>query len=88
MDFNFYVDESRDEGIDRGTQWFLIGGFLVRKEDDLEVSRAVDRVKNAIDQRDVRKALHWNELTRMHPKRRSSPKCAVNSFAVRFGVLI
>jgi len=69
MDFNFYVDESGDEGIDRGTQWFLIGGFLVRKKDDLEVSRAVDRVKSAIGQRDVRKALHWNELVRMHPKR-------------------
>lgn len=69
MDYNFYIDEAGDEGIDRGTQWFLIGGILARKADDLEVSRCVDKVKAAIKQRDLRKALHWKELARAHPKR-------------------
>lgn len=69
MDYNFYIDESGDEGIGRGTKWFMIGGILVRKDDDLVVSRSVDKVKAAIKQRDIRKALHWNELTRAHPKR-------------------
>jgi len=69
MDYNFYIDEAGDEGIGRGTQWFLIGGILVRKDDDLEVSHSVDKVKAAIKQRDMRKALHWKELSRAHPKR-------------------
>ncbi|MBT8421031.1 MAG: DUF3800 domain-containing protein, partial [Gammaproteobacteria bacterium] len=70
MNFNCYIDEAGDEGIDtNGTRWFLIGGVLVREEEDLTISRSVDRVKTLIDQRDKRKALHWRELNRNHNKR-------------------
>ncbi|VFN05899.1 MAG: Protein of unknown function (DUF3800) [Candidatus Kentron sp. G] len=70
MNFNCYIDEAGDEGIDTGgSRWFLIGGVLVRKADDLAISRAVDRVKALIGQRDRRKPLHWRELNRSHNKR-------------------
>lgn len=68
--FNFYIDEAGDEGIDTGgTQWFLIGGILVAEQDDLAVSRAVDRVKAAIGQREPRRPLHWADIKRSHQKR-------------------
>ncbi len=69
MNYNFYIDEAGDEGIDRGTQWFLIGGILVRQCDDLEIGRSVNEVKRVIRQRNPRKALHWKDLVRAHPKR-------------------
>nr|VFK15525.1 MAG: Protein of unknown function (DUF3800) [Candidatus Kentron sp. LPFa]VFK30777.1 MAG: Protein of unknown function (DUF3800) [Candidatus Kentron sp. LPFa] len=70
VNFNCYIDEAGDEGIDtNGSRWFLIGAVLVRKDDDLKVSRAVDRVKALIGQRNKRKALHWRELKRNHSKR-------------------
>lgn len=70
MRYTFYLDEAGDEGIDTGgTDWFVIGGILVRKEDDLQVARTVNRVKEAIGQRDPRRPLHWAELKRHHEKR-------------------
>lgn len=70
MNFNCYIDEAGDEGIDTGgSRWFLIGGVLLKKTDDLAISQSVDRVKELIGQRDKRKALHWRALNRSHNKR-------------------
>jgi len=68
--YTFYIDEAGDEGIGtNGTQWFLIGGILVRKDDDLSVSRSVNAVKEGIRQRDFGQPLHWADLKRSHQKR-------------------
>lgn len=63
MKYNFYIDEAGDEGIDTsGTRWFLVGGILVPKSEDLTVARAVDRVKKTIRQRNKSKPMHWSDI--------------------------
>lgn len=46
MDFNCYIDESGDEGIESGgSRWFILGALIVPKDTDLQTSTMVERVK-------------------------------------------
>lgn len=71
--FNVYVDEAGDEGYVfneepplGSSRWFVLVGVMVQQEDDLNVARAIDRIKDqlrwAAEPRRRRKALHWRKL--------------------------
>ncbi|MDH7478692.1 MAG: DUF3800 domain-containing protein [Syntrophomonadaceae bacterium] len=72
--FTAYIDESGDEGFtwkDDGsgsTQWFFMVAFVVEKTNDLECSKAINRIKSRINYLPG-KALHWADL-RNHGKKK------------------
>jgi len=62
--FRCYIDESGCEGFafDRGSsEWFILTGLFVRKEDDLSVTSIVDKVR-AFLQKAPKKHIHWKDL--------------------------
>lgn len=48
-EYNVYIDESGDEGINKGSKYFILTAIILEKEKDLEVSKAVDRIKNNLE---------------------------------------
>lgn len=38
IEYNVYIDESGDEGIKRGSEWFILTAIIVPKEYDLTLS--------------------------------------------------
>jgi hypothetical protein len=71
--FNVYVDEAGDEGFVFNQQppmgssrWFIVAGVIVRQDEDLNVSHAIDRIKDRLqwstDPIRRRRALHWRKL--------------------------
>lgn len=60
-EFNVYIDESGDEGINKGSKYFVLTALIVSKEKDLETSRIVDEIKNNLEL-NVKKQLHWKLL--------------------------
>lgn len=68
-----YIDESGDEGLvwkdDGGvTRWLVTAAVVVEDRDDLNTSRAADRVKNRLGLK-VERPLHWGKR-RDHWQRR------------------
>jgi len=69
VNFNCYIDEAGNEGIDTGgSSWFLLAGLLVAASQDLDVSRVVTFVKSEMGQRGPKRPIHWKEI-RDHNKR-------------------
>lgn len=67
-EYNVYIDESGDEGINKGSKYFILTAIIVTKEKDLEISRAVDLIKENLEM--PRKTqLHWKLLKGMPNKR-------------------
>ncbi len=62
-----YIDEAGDEGIARGTEWFLLGAVVVPEENDLQVSKSIDRIK-ARTNIPPANPLHWRKLD--HPRKK------------------
>lgn len=63
-----YIDESGDEGIDTGgSDWFVLTGFLVHADDDLQVARLVNKIKKEL-RIPSRKVLHWRDLRHLEKK--------------------
>lgn len=60
-EYNVYIDESGDEGIHRGSKFFILTAILVAKEKDLEISKFVDMIKENIEI-NIKTQLHWNTL--------------------------
>lgn len=60
-EYNVYIDESGDEGINKGSKYFILTAIIVEKEKDLEVSKAVDRIKNNLEL-NLKTQLHWKLL--------------------------
>lgn len=60
-EYNAYIDESGDEGIKRGSKYFILTAVLVDKEMDLKVSRIVDKIKENIEI-GIKSQLHWNRI--------------------------
>ena len=44
-EYNVYIDESGDEGINKGSKFFILTAIIVDKEKDLEISKSVDSIK-------------------------------------------
>lgn len=78
--FNVYIDEAGCEGykIKEGvwvsSEWFMVGALIVRNNNDLELSRCVDKIKSHIKfEKGKLKPLHFSELN--HEKRKYVIKC-------------
>ena len=39
-EYNVYIDESGDEGINKGSKYFILTAIIVKKEKDLEISKS------------------------------------------------
>ncbi|MDR0978915.1 MAG: DUF3800 domain-containing protein [Lachnospiraceae bacterium] len=61
MEYNAYIDESGDEGIKRGSDWFILTAIIVKKEADLELSKTFDEIKQNLEM-NVKSQLHWNSI--------------------------
>lgn len=66
MEYNVYIDESGDEGIQRGSEWFILTAVIVPKEHDLILSNKIVEIKELINL-NRKTQLHWNKLD--HEKR-------------------
>jgi hypothetical protein len=84
--FNAYIDEAGDEGFinlatpgQGSSEWFVLGAVIVKEEDDLPLSHAVDDLRVLLDCPPP-KPLHFRNLK--HNKRRASmEKLATYDFA-------
>lgn len=56
-----YIDESGDEGIKRGTEWFILTAVIVSKEEDHKVSKAIDDIKSTL-KIPPSKPFHWKDI--------------------------
>jgi len=60
-EYNIYIDESGDEGIKKGSKYFILTAIVVEKEKDLEIAKSVDNIKENLEI-DIKKQLHWKLL--------------------------
>lgn len=66
-EYNVYIDESGDEGINRGSKYFILTAILINKKYDLEMSKIVDQIKTNIEI-DIKNQLHW-KLIKGYPNK-------------------
>ncbi len=72
--FCAYIDESGDEGfqfrtdlsVQRSSDWFVLGAFITRKQDDLDTVKIIDQVRQEFDIQ-PKKHVHWKKLK--HPQK-------------------
>lgn len=67
-EYNVYIDESGDEGINKGSKYFILTAIIVEKEKDLEVSKAVDSIKGKLEM-SIESQLHW-KLIKGYPNKK------------------
>ena len=60
-EYNIYIDESGDEGINKGSKYFILTAIIVEKEKDLEISKSVDTIKTNLEL-NPKIQLHWKLL--------------------------
>lgn len=60
-EYNVYIDESGDEGLNRGSRFFILTAILVNKKKDLGISKCVDIIKENIEI-SIKSQLHWNKI--------------------------
>ena len=65
--YNVYIDESGDEGIKRGSEWFILTAIIVPKEYDLTLSNKILKIKNAMNMA-RKEQLHWNKILKYDKK--------------------
>jgi len=63
VELNAYIDESGDEGFKQGSsQWFIIVGVVVDRDNDRDVASAVNAIKSRVWGEQITKPLHWTRL--------------------------
>lgn len=67
-EYNVYIDESGDEGINKGSKYFILTAIIVKKEIDLETSKSVDLIKQNLEM-PIKNQLHWKLLKGMPNKK-------------------
>ncbi len=67
-EYNVYIDESGDEGINKGSKFFILTAIIVDKEKDLEISKSVDEIKGKLEI-DTKTQLHW-KLIKGYPNKK------------------
>lgn len=60
-EYNVYIDESGDEGIKKGSKYFILTAIIVEKNKDLEIAKSVDMIKHNLEM-DIKQQLHWKLL--------------------------
>ena len=56
-----------DEGIKRGSEWFVLTAIIVPKEYDLELSNKIVKIKETMNM-NRKEQLHWNKILRYDKK--------------------
>lgn len=67
-EYNVYIDESGDEGINKGSKYFILTAIVVKKEKDLEISKEVDNIKSNLEM-NIKSQLHW-KLIKGYPNKK------------------
>ena len=67
-EYNVYIDESGDEGINKGSKFFILTALIVDKKKDLIVSKCVDEIKVNLEM-NIKSQLHWKLLKGMPNKK-------------------
>lgn len=57
-EYNVYIDESGDEGIKKGSKYFILTALIVKKENDLKIAKNVDIIKQNLEM-NIKSQLHW-----------------------------
>lgn len=58
--YNVYIDESGDEGIDRGSKYFIITAVIVDNINDSIIQKKIYEIKEMLE---IKKSqLHWNQI--------------------------
>ena len=57
-EYNVYIDESGDEGINKGSKYFILTAIIIEKDKDLETSKKVDKIKENLEM-NIKSQLHW-----------------------------
>lgn len=60
-EYNVYIDESGDEGINKGSKYFILTALILDKEKDLKISKEVDIIKENLEMKKERQ-LHWVDI--------------------------
>lgn len=60
-EYNVYIDESGDEGINKGSKYFILTAVIVSKDKDLKISKEVDNIKENLEMKKERQ-LHWVDI--------------------------
>lgn len=68
IEYNVYIDESGDDGINKGSKYFILTAIIVKKEIDLETSKSVDLIKQNLEM-PIKNQLHWKLLKGMPNKK-------------------
>ena len=66
-EYNVYIDESGDEGIKRGSEWFVLTAIIVPKEYDLTLSNKIVKIKETMKM-NRKEQLHWNKILKYDKK--------------------
>lgn len=67
-EYNIYIDESGDEGINKGSKYFILTAIIVDKNKDLEISKEIDVIKTNLEM-NIKAQLHW-KLIRGYPNKK------------------
>lgn len=65
--YTAYVEEAGDEGLGRGSRWFIVGAVIVHESNDLAVSRCIDDIKDRLGL-EASAPVHWRNMK--HPSMR------------------
>jgi len=63
----FILMKAGDEGIKRGSEWFILTAIIVPKEYDLILSNKIVKIKNEMNM-DRKEQLHWNKILKYDKK--------------------
>lgn len=66
-EYNVYIDESGDEGINKGSKFFILTAVLVEKDKDLGISKCIDKIKEFLEM-NIKSQLHW-KLIKGYPNK-------------------
>lgn len=66
-EYNVYIDESGDEGIKRGSKWFILTAVIVPKEYDSTLSQKIIDIKTSMNM-NRKDQLHWNKILKYDKK--------------------
>ena len=67
-EYNVYIDESGDEGINKGSRYFILTAIIVEREKDLITSQKVDEIKSNLEM-NIKSQLHW-KLIKGYPNKK------------------
>jgi hypothetical protein len=62
MPYTAYIEEAGDEGLGRGSRWFIVGAIIIDKAEDLKVSRCIEEIKQKYRLQPPNAPIHWRNI--------------------------